>query len=268
MLFPISNGIKNINMKKKILLGLGALALAVVTVPMFAAFEAHVINVTATIENALSVTTQAIDFGTVFPQEHLDKPLQIALSGSFLTATGTDYVSYIIRQKPKCGLTSLDGQTLIGPTATGHVNPDGNGGYAINCGKEPVGYVQGQNNWGVLPSLCEYISKKSGSDELTGENDGITYSFHKPFTTPTSTVNWNDTAGLLLKAGNQIDNWTIDLSVPCFGGYCAQDWADFVDANDGENNAIPDDYVQLIGNEHKVFGCDLWIEVTGVSRVQ
>lgn len=29
--------------------------------------------------------------------------------------------------------------------------------------------------------------------------------------------------------------------------------------------ADPNDYTQPIGNEHKIFGCDLWIEVTGVS---
>ena len=55
-------------MKKKLLIGFGALAAALIVLPMFAAFEAHVINVTAKIENALGVVTDAIDFGTVFPQ--------------------------------------------------------------------------------------------------------------------------------------------------------------------------------------------------------
>jgi len=53
------------------------------------------------------------------------------------------------------------------------------------------------------------------------------------------------------------------LAVPCFGNHCAQDWSDWVASiNDSVD---PDDYVQPIENEHKVFGCDLWIEVTGVS---
>ena len=90
---------------KKIFLGLGALALAVALVPMFAAFEAHVINVTAQIENALSVPVTPITFGTVFPQEHLNRPLEIALSDSFMTEDRVDDVEYIIRQKPKCGVT-------------------------------------------------------------------------------------------------------------------------------------------------------------------
>jgi len=51
--------------------------------------------------------------------------------------------------------------------------------------------------------------------------------------------------------------------VPCFGGYCAQDWADFVHEFNSEAN--PDDYTQPIANEHKTFGCDLWVEVSGIS---
>ena len=40
-------------MKKKIVLGLAAAGTALAMLPMLAAFEAHVINVTARIENAL-----------------------------------------------------------------------------------------------------------------------------------------------------------------------------------------------------------------------
>jgi hypothetical protein len=69
---------------KKILLGLGAIAAVLVVMPMFAAFEAHVVNVTATIENALSVPfPDPIKFGTVFPQEKLEQHFRINLSGSF-----------------------------------------------------------------------------------------------------------------------------------------------------------------------------------------
>ncbi len=55
-------------MNKKLLMGLGAVLAVVAGVAGMAAYEAHIINVTAKIENALSVTTEAIDFGTVFPQ--------------------------------------------------------------------------------------------------------------------------------------------------------------------------------------------------------
>jgi len=254
---------------KKILFAFGVFTAVVLGASMFAAFEAHVINVTAKIENALSVPVTPITFGTVFPQEHLNKPLSIALSGSFLEEDRVDDVEYIIRQKPKCALTNEDGTEIIGPTATGHVVPNGQGGYTIDCGPAPAdasGALPG--TWGVLPSLCEYISK-DGPDQ----NDGNTPSFHQPFTVGTSTVTWLDTLGRLAKSdtdnedttpGDTVDNWTIDLSVPCFGGFCAQDWADFVH---GINpSADPSQYTQPIGNEHKMFGCDLWVEVTGVSE--
>ena len=59
-------------MKKKILLGLVAVLIVISGVAGMSAFEAHVINVTAKIENALKVDTTPIDYGTVFPQEALD----------------------------------------------------------------------------------------------------------------------------------------------------------------------------------------------------
>ena len=62
-----------------------------------------------------------------------------------------------------------------------------------------------------------------------------------------------------------VDDWIIDLAVPCFGGYCAQDWENFVHGINPSAN--PDEYIQPIANEHKVFGCDLWVEVTRVSEV-
>ena len=86
---------------KKVLLGVSAFALAVASVPMFAAFEAHVINVTARIENALSVNTEPIHYGTVFPQEQLDKFVKLELSRSFLAEPDANDVKYFIRQKPK-----------------------------------------------------------------------------------------------------------------------------------------------------------------------
>src|SRR3990167_575633 len=109
---------------KKILLGLGAVGVTLVMVPLFAAFEAHVVNVTARIENALSVPVDPIAFGTVFFQEQLERRLPVQLSQSFLDENRVDDVEYIIRQKPKCGVTTDDGTVgPIGPTWTGHVVP-------------------------------------------------------------------------------------------------------------------------------------------------
>lgn len=286
---------------KKIVLTLGALATAIAVVPMFAAFEAHVINVTATIENALSVPITPIQFGVVFPQETLVEFLPISLSQSFEREDRVDDVEYIIRQKPKCawswqdesGVWNIDESS----TQTGHVNPvlddpqtpgdESNGGtaYTIDCGEKenipedpngtpPTGDgIPDNATWGALPMLCPYISKHERTPDHDpifdgNDNDGSLPSFHKPFIVSSSTVSWTDVRGRLAKsAQDHEDNWAIDLSVPCFGGYCAQDWADFVhginpDAGD------PSQYTQPIDNEHKVFGCDLWVEVTGVSRTE
>lgn len=260
---------------KKISLILGMLAAVMIALPMFSAFEAHVINVTAVIENALSVPIEAIKFGTVFPQEYLNKPLGIALSGSFLTENRVDDVDYIIRQKPKCGVTTLDGQTLVeGSTQTGHVVVGDNPAttsvveqYYIDCGTAPIQYDPTTHIYGVLPSLCPYLSKHPDTvndQNASSTNDGTMPSFHEPFIIQNNAVVWNDTKGHLAKSeGDTRDNWLIDLAVPCFGGNCAQDWASFVASHNEIVN--PNNYIQPIGNEHKVFGCDLWVEVAGIS---
>ncbi len=252
---------------KKLLVGFGAIAIAVVGASMFAAFEAHVVNVTATIENALTVPTESITFGTVFPQEHLNQPLEVRLSDSFIAEGRVDDVDYFIRQKPKCGVTTLDGRTLVeGSTQTGHivVNPTAPNGYTVDCGTSKVAFDPQTHMYGVLPMLCPYISKHP--DDTPVKNDGSQNSFHQPFTIVNGGINWNDTKGHLAKSQQDtVDNWTIDLAVPCFGGYCAQDWSDFVKRISGNPDINPADYIQPKDNEHKVFGCDLWVEVGGIS---
>ena len=269
-------------MKKKIVIGLAALGTAVALVPLFAAFEAHVINVTAKIENALLVPVDPIAFGTVFPQEQLERTLPISLSQSFLDEDRVDDVEYIIRQKPKCGVVHEEDGT-VNPSWTGHVVVvpvhDAAGQiigyrYSVDCEKErPINVPSNEQNpeFYLLPSLCQYLSKHServGSD-TNGPiyEDGSLASFHQPFTIDQNNgaILWNDVGGRLAKSVNDIlDTWTIDLKVPCFGGYCAQDWEKYV--TDINPNADPAEYTQPIGNEHKVFGCNLWVEVKGVSE--
>lgn len=86
---------------KKIFYTITAFAFIIVSSTLFAAFEAHVINVKAHIENALSVDTTPIDFGTVFPQEKFIKNFWIELSDSFKDERRVDDVKYEIHQKPK-----------------------------------------------------------------------------------------------------------------------------------------------------------------------
>ena len=88
-------------MKKKILLSLITVVVIVGGVAAMSAYEAHVINVTAKIENALNVPIKEIDFGTVFPQEKLIENIWISLSGSFMEEDRVDDVAYEIHQKTK-----------------------------------------------------------------------------------------------------------------------------------------------------------------------
>jgi len=222
-------------MLKKGLLLTAALAIAIATVPMFAAFEAHVINVTAQIENALQVNTEPIEFGTVFPEEVLLRQIRMSLSESFLGENDADDVRYVIKQKPKCWsetdqaygrVTELDGRFIC----------------------EQPGTAQ---DYQMLPVLCPFLSKHSPDD-----NDGDLEAFHGSLAWTPSTTEATVVGGYLAKSiQDVVDDWTIDLVVPCFEGACAQD------------NVIPPEFQLDPELEHKLFGCDLWIEVTGVSRL-
>ncbi len=256
---------------KKLFFWSGSAVFAVLaTLPFFAAFEAHVVNVTATIENTLLASTYALDFGTVFPQEKFDKTFDLSLSQSFLDQPTLDDVEYILRQKPKCVRTSQN-ETL---PQFGQVTEDPQNPNIFVC-KDEV-------NYDIMPLLCSYLSKAEVTTDpgaQGGENDmqvlGPLASFHGPISLATAQNpnGWSlattlayQLDGRLAKSDQDLsDTWNIDLKVPCFGDHCAQDWATFVAANDGNNNADPNAYIQPIENEHKLFGCDLWLEVTEVS---
>jgi len=104
-----------------------------------------------------------------------------------------------------------------------------------------------------LPVLCPFLSK---TPDNSPDNDGSLAAFHG------STTDWTmaDTLatqvlGRLAKSDNDIeDDWIIDLHVPCFEGSCAQDYV------------VPEEYELDPSLEHEQFGCDLWIEVTGISE--
>lgn len=92
---------------RRIIAVLAAIALLV---PLFAAFEAHVINVKAHIENALQVSPKEIDFGVVFPQEELKADFTVGLSESFMAQDRVNDVHYrlVQRRKPKTPSNKLD----------------------------------------------------------------------------------------------------------------------------------------------------------------
>lgn len=216
------------------------------------AFEAHIINVTATIENALTVDTESVEFGTVFPQESLDYEVILALSDSFQLEDRVDDVEYVIRQKPKCWSETDQAYGLVTEDAGDFV-----------CVQSDTA-----DDYALLPLLCPFLSKHEITADGTGENDssGIN-AFHGPVTgwVLADTLN-TEVAGRLAKSDDDFDDiWNIDLRVPCFEGECAQDWPAFVLANNPEVSN-PADYMLPTELEHKQFGCDLWIEVGNVSE--
>jgi len=241
-------------MKKKILLAGIALFAATAGVAGFSAFEAHVINVTAKIENALFVHPESIEYGTVFPQEHLFSSFFITTSESFSERgqTRVGKIDYVIKQKPKPREDRID--ELGGVMAARdwcHNNDPANAGdpldlYYVNC----------------YPNLCPYLSKTPDGVPATGVNANNDVGL-PPFHDPDAQFASGKIVKLPSIGNDPADQWTVDLAVPCFEGQCAQDWAKFVEklnplAGDAEQYKLPQ------GLEHEVFGCDLWVEVTRI----
>lgn len=96
---------------KKVLLVLGALVMTLSGVAAVSAYEAHIINVTAHVENALEVT-ESIDFGTVFPEEWFTKDASITTSISFCadeqTRVGDIYFKVYAAWKPVPGTDPVE----------------------------------------------------------------------------------------------------------------------------------------------------------------
>ena len=170
-----------------------------------------------TIEENLTITPSDISFKTVFPEEILFRPLLVSLSHSFLKNLKLDDVEYHIEQRVKPKKSSD----------------------AIYCKSNPTDYTR------CYPTLCPYLSKEA---DLTPLNDTSVPAFHDPNATTSIAY------GRLAKSDNDlVDNWTIDLHVPCFRGQCAQD------------DVVPRDYELDPLLESKIFGCDLKFIIDKIS---
>ena len=227
-------------MNKKILISVGAIIAGIAGVVAMSAYEAHVINVTAHIENALFVDATPIEFGTVFPQEYLEEELTIQLSGSFLAENRVDDVQYIIKQKPKCKLD---------PSYQGTELPL----YA------PVGYATHEcpEFYLVMESLCPFLSKTDGDPDDQNDISHLSYYIDPTPNAPNSGDEYcetpgTDAQGYLSKEDSDFsDLWIIDLKVPPVLGFIGQDWP----------AGCP-----TVKKDSQDYGCDLWVEVTGISE--
>ena len=250
-------------MNKKILLALGSVLVVVGGVAALSAFEAHVINVTAKIENALTVPAEAIPFGTVFPQEYLERNFIIRLSESFLADDQLRLgdVYYKIVQKPK--LKPLYEELVAQcPECTLH---DAREWCATHGPGDELTAPHPGGSWPYenlcYPNLCRFLSK-IGEDEYGTVNVDSYYHDSDPdyCVAPAYEV----AEGYLEKCHplnvacvpgeDIIDCWKVDLKVPPVDGYVGQDWpescADWV---------VPTNAV--------TYGCDLWVEVARFSNL-
>jgi hypothetical protein len=229
-------------MAKKIAVVLGSLVIVLVGVASLSAFEAWVVNVTARIENALFVHPESLRFerafGTLFPQEYRELGFFVTFSESFSEdgQTRVSKVDYQIKQKPKCA------NNVLNPTDFSQVTEDGRGNFVC------VNPLHTK-----LPLLCPYLSKTPDGHPSPGNDTGVP-AFHEPDEVATGHIN-----KFSVDVG---DNWIIDLAVPCFKGECAQDWADFVKRHNPL--ADPKQFMADPDDDGKIFGCDLWVEVTRI----
>lgn len=192
---------------KKILLGLVAMVAVVGGVAAMSAYEAHVINVTAHIENALYVHPDEIAFGTVFPQEYVDSQFTVELSSSFLAEDRVNDVAYVIKQKPKCECIVPDPgleDCIYGPYA-------------------PVDYATHEcpnADYEEMENLCPFLSKMDA--DLGDGNDTSHPSYYvedaagdyciTPITVESSMLNFSSTGwgGWSCPAGTKVIGGTTD----------------------------------------------------------
>ena len=292
---------------KKILtrsgLAVATVAIVLAGAAAFSAYEAHIVNVTATIENALSVDTGAMAFGTVFPQEYLVKDMNIQLSDSFKNTGRVDDVEYVIKQKPmvkapcvppppvgflgiKVAQATPPPVSIPCPDAPGdpyatvymvngqptYIQPIGTGVTSMPAwqyceenlpANAPYTYDATNKYWDYCFIPLSNYLSKHGSNP----NDVSVDAFHQAYVWNNGVSDVNPAyiaSGRLSKQdGVTSDDWKIDLAVPCFQGECAQDWASFV--NKYNASATPASFILPQGVKGQTFGTQLWVEVTNIS---
>jgi hypothetical protein len=178
-------------MAKKILLGLGAVLVVAAGVAAMAAFEAHVINVTAHIENALAVSPESIDFGISFPEETRHRTFQVDCSTSFTKQDRIDDIEYKIVQKPK---PKGDPREMIEPEG---LEPLEAWDFCLNYTKHPD-YLEY-----CYLNLCPFLNKIKSGDEASEEDT-------------------EELAYLAQTEKDCEDTWSIIFNVPCIEGYTPQ----------------------------------------------
>ena len=107
---------------KKVLLLVSALLIVFSGVAAVSAYEGHLVNVKAHVENALGVSDYHVNFGTVFPQETLETDIYVALSESFMSQKRYSTVKYTVHWEPKM-IAEADNKTTCDPDGDGYYTP-------------------------------------------------------------------------------------------------------------------------------------------------
>jgi len=249
-------------MNKKIILSIVAAIAVIGGVAAMSAYEAHVINVTAHIENALEVNTTPIEFGTVFPQEYLEKSFTMRLSSSFLAENRVDDVTYIIKQKP---MPKGDrNEKIMVCDKEEDFKEYVVYAYCHDFSAEEPGYVYSGECTGTemnyydfcYLSLCPFLSKTDADLEDNNDTSHVSYYNDPTPGQPNSGDEFCEPSiinafGRLAKSEKDItDTWVVDLKVPPVKGFIGQDWP----------RSCP-----FVEKDSQSYGCELWIEVTGIS---
>ena len=227
---------------KRVMLMVAALVMVVSGVAAVSAYEAHLINVTAHVENALKVDTTPIDFGTVFPEEWLGDKLLVELSESAVGEIGEGVgelesvdLEVYAEWKPSANMTFAwdDGGTWVADT--GYYNWMG---YFTYVGCNSDGLAANMNLIGGPPAGNPGTAAKQilgGPYTLTGAGQNFVY---------------------------------VSIDVPDFEGY----WNDLTDVNPKPSGLTAPTYVvpaDMPGFDQNGmdFGLDLKIQVVDIVRV-
>jgi len=97
---------------KKIIMLVAALLVIASGIMAVGAYEGHLVDVKAHVENALGVSTYEVDFGTAFPEQPIETAVAVALSNSFREQERYSTVTYELWWEPK-------------PIEEGYIDPDG-----------------------------------------------------------------------------------------------------------------------------------------------
>lgn len=275
-------------MSKKPLFVLVAALAAVGGIVGMSAYEAYVVHVTANIENSMTVSTDAVDFGNVFPEEELiSDSFTIAPSCSFNDQDRVNYIDYVIKQQP-VPLNATETVYVCDVPEGGieNINTLTSSEYCLNYSKNEPGYRaiwDGQTDycstqaldyeWFCHPNLCPYLSKEVTGypSELGGvdvpwnnRTEGLDYGI-SAFHDPADEDSW--ASGRVWLGGG--DEWTIDLETPCYEGECGPDWdhpgyelPNYEDGCGCEGCEECEEECEECGIDLR---CDLWIEVTEVG---